>query len=93
MRVIVDFLLFTDTPNVPKTDLDQHRDDDTIDARLRAKHDLRKSIHEHTANDVDDRQESEEDCTNDAFALTTRMYWGLVLFRYQSIECTTRKWV
>lgn len=76
--MIVCFGLIADAVNVPKTDVENHHhhhhDDDTIDARLRAKHDLRKSIHEHSDPDVNDRQETEEDCMNNVFALSTQKY-------------------
>ena len=40
---------------------DEHIDD-SIEARLRTKHDLRNSIHEHSTEEDIDKQESEEDC-------------------------------
>jgi len=56
------FLFLLETANVPKTDF-QHNDDDslhdTIELRLRAKHDLRQSVHQHSQ---DDKHDDEQDC-------------------------------
>lgn len=57
--------------NVPKSD---ESDDDSIDARLRAKQDLRNSIHQHDSDDESDRNGSEEDCKNNFVFLSTFIF-------------------
>ncbi len=58
-------MISLETVNVQKNDFQQHNDDehldDTIDARLQAKHNLRQSVHQHTD---DDKHENEQDCKN-----------------------------
>jgi hypothetical protein len=58
-------LICLETANVQKSDFQQHNDDehlhDTIEARLRAKHNLRESVHQHID---DDKHENEQDCKN-----------------------------
>ena len=36
--------------------------DDTIEARLQAKHNLRQSVHQHNDDDDDDKYEDDQDC-------------------------------
>lgn len=55
--------IYLETANVQKNDFQQHNDgeiiEDPIEARLRAKHHLRESVHQHTD---DDKYENEQDC-------------------------------
>ncbi|CAF4097930.1 unnamed protein product, partial [Adineta steineri] len=52
-----------ETANIHKNHDDEHLQD-TIDARLRTKHDLRQSVHQHSDDDDDHIHENEEDYIN-----------------------------